>query len=129
MENIFEFQAHFSKNKNRPAFPGTLMFKGTKILAPGVDKREYFAGLAMQGILANNGSNFSSEFIIELSVKFSDAILAELDKTGTEATTCCVNGVRICPGCEGEDSRRCAGCNGKGIVTCGKCGGKNVKSE
>jgi hypothetical protein len=39
----------------------------------------------------------------------------------------CNNGVIVCPGCDGEQSKHgvCAGCKGTGIVTCGKCGGKN----
>lgn len=43
-------------------------------------------------------------------------------------TSCsCDNGVIVCPGCNGEQSRFgiCAGCKGTGIRTCGKCGGKN----
>ena len=39
----------------------------------------------------------------------------------------CNNGVIVCLGCNGEESKLgiCAGCKGTGIVTCGKCGGKN----
>jgi hypothetical protein len=39
----------------------------------------------------------------------------------------CNNGIIVCPGCGGEQSKHgvCAGCKGIGIVTCGKCGGKN----
>lgn len=47
----------------------------------GLTKREYFAGLAMQGMLADpNASNFKPKFIAELAVDFSDALLEELDK-------------------------------------------------
>ena len=39
----------------------------------------------------------------------------------------CDNGIIVCPGCNGEQSKFgiCAGCKGTGIRTCGKCGGKN----
>lgn len=47
----------------------------------GLTKREYFAGLAMQGMLADpNASNFKPPFIAGLAVDFSDALLKELDK-------------------------------------------------
>jgi hypothetical protein len=70
----------------------------------GLTKREYFAGLAMQGHLANaNESTISSTYVLEalglpkdtkysfeehytkyiaqISVKYSDALLNELSKT------------------------------------------------
>jgi hypothetical protein len=55
----------------------------------GVDKREYFAGLAMQGMLANlNGALLSGgtktlhpNHIAEMSVIHANALLAELKKT------------------------------------------------
>ena len=39
----------------------------------------------------------------------------------------CYNGIIVCPGCDGEQSKFgiCAGCHGKSKVVCGKCGGKN----
>ena len=39
----------------------------------------------------------------------------------------CDNGIIVCPGCNGEQSKFgiCAGCKGTGVRTCGKCGGKN----
>lgn len=45
----------------------------------GLTKREYFAGMAMQGLISGNGTHFSD--IPEKSVEFSDALLAELEKT------------------------------------------------
>lgn len=44
----------------------------------GLTKREYFAGLAMQGISA---FNLPYEMTAEQSVKLADALLAELEKT------------------------------------------------
>ena len=43
----------------------------------GLTKREYFAGLAMQGMAA---SDLTYEDIAHDSVKMADALLAELDK-------------------------------------------------
>ena len=118
----------------------------------GLTKREYFAGLAMQGMLANIDQSYgepnvnaaSMEFALKRqqqlindvaikAVEYSDALLAELDKSksekdGEEGSSCwCDNGIITCPGCNGEQSKGgvCAGCHGKGKVTCGKCGGNH----
>jgi hypothetical protein len=48
--------------------------------APGVTKREYFAAMAMQGAVANNGVNASFEGIASEAVKYADALLKELAK-------------------------------------------------
>ena len=84
-------------NKDMPAMPNT---NPETYPTPcpinyghGLTKREHFAGLAMQGILANSGgviqSNSQSGFgwcncddsqLAELSVTCADALLAELDK-------------------------------------------------
>lgn len=48
----------------------------------GLTKREYFAGLAMQGILANSGlNNIKEENVAEISVLCADKILEELENT------------------------------------------------
>lgn len=55
----------------------------------GLTKREYFAGLAMQGMLANlNGAMMKGgtktlhpDHIAEMSVIHADAVLRELEKT------------------------------------------------
>ena len=48
----------------------------------GLTKREYFAAMAMQGILANKSARKkTTEMIIESSVRLSDALLNELNKT------------------------------------------------
>jgi len=38
----------------------------------------------------------------------------------------CEDGIIVCPGCDGEESKYgiCAGCNGSGVRNCGKCGGE-----
>ena len=44
--------------------------------------RIYFAGLAMQGILANSGlNNIKEESVAEISVLCADKILEELENT------------------------------------------------
>lgn len=45
----------------------------------GLTKREYFAGLAMQGFLARPFDSIIH--VAEASVKFADALLKELDNT------------------------------------------------
>lgn len=58
----------------------------------GLTKREYFAAMAMQGMLANlNGALLSGgtktlhpNHIAEMSVIHANAVLAELDKPKTE---------------------------------------------
>jgi hypothetical protein len=44
----------------------------------GLTKREYFAGLAMQGILSYDGQGGSSELYAKNAVQFADALLEEL---------------------------------------------------
>lgn len=52
---------------------------------PGLTKREYFAGLAMQGFLANNQSTESFNFqgepkcIIEYAIQCADELLKQLE--------------------------------------------------
>jgi hypothetical protein len=45
----------------------------------GLTKREYFAGLALQGLLAGNRDSFSHTFI-ELSIGYADALLEGLSQ-------------------------------------------------
>jgi hypothetical protein len=46
----------------------------------GLTKREYFAALALQGLLANYGSSYGVQNIME-SVYMADALIEELNKT------------------------------------------------
>ena len=48
--------------------------------AKGLTKREYFAGLAMQGLLSG-GISGSYEIISARSVGIADALLSELERT------------------------------------------------
>lgn len=73
--------------KNEPAFPVTLgksMHYGEHARHDGLTKREYFAGLAMQGLLAN-GSNrrglaCDQDETPTEAIKQADALIAELEK-------------------------------------------------
>jgi hypothetical protein len=47
--------------------------------ATGLTKREHFAGLAMQGLLA---AGFSGKYTTKYAPEHADALLAELAKTG-----------------------------------------------
>ena len=48
----------------------------------GLTKREYFAGLAMQGILANSSlNNLKEETVAEISVLCADKLLEQLENS------------------------------------------------
>jgi len=80
MENAI---SHFKIKANQLVYPQKMEFgQDGEIYFHGLTKREYFAGLAMQGLLATThkyGPNYSSISID--AVKFADALLAELEKT------------------------------------------------
>jgi hypothetical protein len=66
-------------NPNSPAFP--LGIESGYEPDKGLLKREYFAALAMQGLLANPHSyGCSAATIAADSVKNADALIAELSK-------------------------------------------------
>lgn len=70
-------------NRDEPAFPARLSFRGDEQLFAGMTKREYFAALAMQGLCAdpNNHDIFSSiEHAAQNAVAIADALLAELER-------------------------------------------------
>jgi hypothetical protein len=52
----------------------------------GLTKREYFAGLAMQGWIACQSETFRGEAdsVARRAVEYADALLAELEKTKQE---------------------------------------------
>ena len=84
------------ENGNQPAFAQSENWqndmekhvsKPTQYSSPsmegiGLTKREYFAGLVMQGLLANPNrlKAFTIGQVAEQAVTFADALLAELDK-------------------------------------------------
>lgn len=56
-----------------------------KIAQTGLTKREYFAAMAMQGLLAHKGSVFhkeqgNGELVALGAVGYADALIAELNK-------------------------------------------------
>lgn len=72
-------------NGNEPANP----IKDSGFYRLGLTKREYLAGLAMQGLLTRSNGNpqlgiIEGERIAEESVLMADALLIELRKNKTE---------------------------------------------
>lgn len=47
----------------------------------GLTKREYFAALAMQGMISASTHGFSFSVLASESVSMADALIAELNKT------------------------------------------------
>ena len=67
-----------TKAKN-PAFP--LISDEGYVINAGLTKREYFALMAMQGIIANkDGLDIKIERIVESAVDTADALIEELSK-------------------------------------------------
>lgn len=78
-------------NQNEPAYPCEIEYSGGIIrgrqtgnssgIAHGLTKREWFAGLAMQGMIAVPGHvNTTAATIATWAVEQADALLAELAK-------------------------------------------------
>ena len=72
------------KNEDNPIHPVTIYKVENESVVEqtfkGLSKREYFAALAMSGIVSGDAAH-SSKFIAEISVKIADDLLDELDKT------------------------------------------------
>ena len=78
-----------TKDTSRPAFPVERDTIAEQYGSPGLTKREYFAGLAMQGMLCNgfipnmvrpDGSTLQSYNYAECAFRMADAMLAEGSK-------------------------------------------------
>lgn len=67
-----------SENGNKPAFVA-LEVEGSGL---GLTKRELFAAMAMQGLLANSERDAEAEGFARDAVRSADALLAELAKDG-----------------------------------------------
>jgi hypothetical protein len=52
-------------------------------ISTGLTKREYFAAMALQGLLTDNESVNTREEFAGYAVKFADALIEELSKTKT----------------------------------------------
>lgn len=69
------------ENTEKPAFPST---DGQTFENDDLTKREYFAGLAMQGLLANGFQNVAGDhtkLIAHLSISCADELLKQLNKS------------------------------------------------
>lgn len=74
------------KNKDQPAFGYGFVNEQAHQEVTGLSKREYFAGLAMQGILAGNyrylDGNIEfpvTDLTCQLAVEFADNLLEQLE--------------------------------------------------
>ena len=61
---------------NEPAYPN-IQVPSLK----GLTKREYFAAMALQGLLANNNKEYA--YCVISAVEFADDLIEELNKTKT----------------------------------------------
>jgi hypothetical protein len=78
------------ENGKKPAFQTSIGMSNSEMENMGLTKREYFAGLALQGILAHesfyermcneSGKNTMVDILATASVKMADKLLAELYK-------------------------------------------------
>lgn len=69
------------KNSEEPAYP-IVETTGRESITPGLTKREYFAGLAMQGLCSTIGARniqFNQLIPVE-AVRYADMLLTELEK-------------------------------------------------
>lgn len=80
MEN--GIKEYFKEAGNNPINPLEIKTGNESMQFVGLTKREYFAGLAMQGIAS---SDLTYEDIAHDAVKMADALLVELDKPKNEA--------------------------------------------
>ena len=72
-----------NKLGSEPAFP--VDRDRINMNCTGISKREYFAGLAMQGLLAGlNNQSFESLELIASSVRIADELLSKLNTNSHE---------------------------------------------
>ncbi len=78
-----------TKNADCPAFGHVAMTDSNGFQEPGLTKREYFAAMAMQGLLGNpewmelyEGKKYllPDYIMTKIAVERADALLAELEK-------------------------------------------------
>lgn len=68
------------QNSKLSAFP-FVETNETSCVSNGLSKREYFAGLAMQGLLsAENVNDFDSQILTKASVRIADELLKQLSE-------------------------------------------------
>lgn len=76
------------KLKDKPAFARPFstvnindVGKGTAYSQEGMTLREYYAGLAMQGIMSGPGGSFHApDTLADMAVNCADVLIAELEK-------------------------------------------------
>jgi len=67
------------ENSEQPAFPVTWQDReGATVTEPGLTKREYFAGLALEGLLASDFEFNSVSHCVETAIRHSDELLKQL---------------------------------------------------
>jgi hypothetical protein len=71
------------ENENQPINPHLVHTHSGEVqeYSKGLTKREYFAGLAMQGMLSNPATYGDREIMMIEAVKNADSLLLELDKS------------------------------------------------
>jgi len=68
--------------KTKPNEPIHTIEYNNNYISNGLTKREYFAAMALQGIIANkDGLDIKIERIVESAVDTADALIEELSKT------------------------------------------------
>ena len=70
--------------ETKPNEPINIVEYNNNYISTGLTKREYFAAMAMQGLLAGNASD-SIEDASKYAVKAADALIEELNKTKQDA--------------------------------------------
>ena len=70
-------------NETNPNEPINIIYNSANVISTtGLTKREYFAAMAMQGIITNkDGLDIKIERIVESAVDTADALIEELNKT------------------------------------------------
>ena len=63
------------KNSDKPAYP----FIDPEFTAEGLTKREYFAAMAMQGMVSNDFRGTTSQFA-KIAIELADELLKQLEK-------------------------------------------------
>jgi nitrogenase subunit NifH len=68
--------------ETNPNEPINMVEYNNNYISTGLTKREYFAAMALQGIIANkDGLDIKIERIVESAVDTADALIEELNKT------------------------------------------------
>lgn len=68
--------------ETKPNEPINIVEYNNNYISTGLTKREYFASMAMQGIISNkDGLDIKIERIVESAVDTADALIEELNKT------------------------------------------------